>query len=60
MSKPRLIERNVAILSMCFDILGVGTVLLGVQCTKLREKGTVVVKNIVTVTVNLPSVTVPL
>ncbi len=30
------------------------------ECTKLLEKGTVVVKNIVTVTVNLPSVTVPL
>ena len=51
LSRPRLVERNVAILSMCCDILGVRTVFLGVQCTKLREKGRVELKNIVTVTV---------
>ncbi len=51
MSRPRLVERNVAILSMCCDILGVMTVFLGVQFTKLREKGRAVLKNIVTVTV---------
>ncbi len=60
MSRPRLVERNVAILSMCCDILGVRTVFLGVQCTKLREKGRVVVKIIVMVMVTLPSVAVPL
>ena len=51
MSRLRLAEEDLDILSMCLDIVWTTGVLLGVQCTKLQEKGTDVVKFPVTVTV---------
>ena len=51
MSRLRLAEEDLDILSMCFNIVWCWLVKLGVQCTKLQEKGTDVVKFPVTVTV---------
>ncbi len=51
MSRLRLVEEDLDILSKFWDIVSMQGVLLGVQCTMLQEKGTGVVKFPVTVTV---------
>ena len=51
MSLLCLAEEDLGILSMCLQHCLQTLVLLGVQCTKMQEKGTDVVKFPVTVTV---------